>query len=358
MKWLTSYLSERYLSIKIGSTVSELLFGVPQGSVLGPLLFSLYTTPLSLVIGKHKGIKFHFYEDDTQVYIHLSHKNSCAAFEQLNRCLDDVKEWVSASKLKLNPNKTEFIVFGSKRQRDMLKAYFPVTILGSSLCPAESIKNFSLSKHVQNVYKSCFVQLCDLRYVRQALFRSLSKFNLRKLQCIQNSAARIISNTSRYTSITLVLKKLHWLPVEHRSVFKTATLHIGFPKYFPSYISSYCSSYSTRFSQSGGNFFVIPKFQPSIHKSVNQFGYSFAFDAPTVWNALPDEICASPYLTSFRKHLKTNCITRYTHLGFTHPLPDNSLLVGQLWTTSGKSIGPLEAATDGPPSFCLLGHFF
>ena len=97
---------------------------MPQGSVLGPLLFSLYTTPLSLVIGKHKVIKFHFYADDTQIYVHLSQKNSSAAFEQLNRCLDDVKEWMSTSKVKLNPDKTEFIVFGSKRQRDKLKANY------------------------------------------------------------------------------------------------------------------------------------------------------------------------------------------------------------------------------------------
>ena len=68
---------------------------------------------------------------------------------------------MSASKLKLNPDKTEFIVFGSKRQRDKLKGHFPPTILGSPLCPAEWVKNlglwfdsdFSLSKHVQNVCK-------------------------------------------------------------------------------------------------------------------------------------------------------------------------------------------------------------
>ena len=143
-----------------------------------------------------------------------------------------------------------------------------------------------------------------------SLFRSLSKFNLRKLQCIQNSAARIVSNASRYTSIAPVLKKLHWLPVEHCSAFKTATLiykflHTGFPKYFAPYISSYNSSYSTRHSQSGGSFFVILKFQPSVHKSIKQFGYRFAFDAPTVWNALPQENLASPSLASYRKRLKT-----------------------------------------------------
>ena len=338
--WFTSYLTDLYQSIKIESTLSDvckLLFGVPQGSFLGPLLFSLYTTPLSLIISRHKGIKFHFCADDSQVYIHLSQKNVSAAFENLNRCLDNVKEWISTSKLKLNPDKTEFIIFGSKRQRDKLKACFPIDILGNSLCPADSVKNlsvwfdsdFSLSKHVLNVCKSCFVKLRDFRHVRRflthdisvfvanalvsswldycnSLFRSLSKFNLHKLQCIQNSAARIVSNTSRYTSITPVLKKLHWLPVEQRTVFKTATLvykylHTGFPRYFAPYLSSYSSSYRTRRSQSGGNFLVIPKFCPSFHKSVKHFGNSFAFDAPTVWNALPDEIRASPSLVSFRR---------------------------------------------------------
>ena len=245
-----------------------------------------------------------------------------------------------------NPDKTEFIIFGSKRQRDKLKACFPIDILGNSLCPADSVKNlgvwldsdFSLSKHVQNVCKSCFVKLRDFRHVRRflthdvsvlvanalvssrldycnSLFRSLSKFNLRKLQCIQNSAARIVSNTSRYTSITPVLKKLHWLPVEQRIVFKTVTLvykylHTGFPRYFSPHLSSYSSSYSTRRSESGGNFLVIPKFCPSVHKSVKQFGNSFAFDAPTVWKTLPDVIRASPSLASFRKQLKTYLYTK------------------------------------------------
>ena len=131
--------------------------------------------PLSLIIGKHEGIKFHFYTDDGQVYVYLSQKNASATLEQLNRCLNDVKEWMSTTKLQLNPDKTEFIIFGSKRHRDKFKAFFKAfDILGSLLCPVDSIKNlgvwcdsdFSLSKHVQSVCKSCFVKLCDFRHVR------------------------------------------------------------------------------------------------------------------------------------------------------------------------------------------------
>ena len=65
-------------------------------------------------------------------------------FKQLNRCLNDVKERMSTNKLKLNPDKTEFIIFGSKRQRDKLKACFPIDILGSPLTPVDSVRNFGV----------------------------------------------------------------------------------------------------------------------------------------------------------------------------------------------------------------------
>ena len=130
-------------------------------------------------------------------------------------CLQDVKEWMLAGKLKLNPDKTEFILFGSKKQRERLKAFFPSNILGNPLHPSESVRNlavwfdsdFSFSKHVQNVCKGCFIQLRDIIHIKQfltqdaavlvanvlvssrldycnSLFRSLSKFNLHRLQFI------------------------------------------------------------------------------------------------------------------------------------------------------------------------------
>ena len=182
--------------------------------------------------------------------------------------------------------------------------------------------DFSLFIHVQNVCKSCFVQIRDFRHVRWFLnhdvsvfvtnvhvrsrldyykshLKCLFKFNLCELQCIKRSAARIVSNTS----IIPVLKKWYWLPVEHRTIFKTAKLvykliHTGFSMFFfASNFSSYSSYYATRHSQSGDNchskvhsYSILP----SIHKSVC-----------TVWNALPDEICVSPSKASFRKYLKT-----------------------------------------------------
>ena len=213
LKCFSSYLTEHFQSVKISSTLShlqKLLFGAPQGFVLGPLLFSLYTSPLSTLIGKHKGINFHFYADDSQLYVHLSHMNASAAFDNLNRCVQDVKEWMLASKL--NPDKTEFILSGSKKQRERLNVCFPIDIFGNPLHPTESVRNlgvwfdsdFSFSKHVQNVCKSCFIQLRDFRNIRQfltqdaavsvanafvssrldycnSLFRSLSKFNLHRL---------------------------------------------------------------------------------------------------------------------------------------------------------------------------------
>ena len=98
-----------------------------------------------------------------------------------------------------------------------------------------------------------------------SLFRSLSQFNLHRLQSIQKSAARIVTNSSKHTWITLVLRKLHWLPVQFRSEFKLATLaykfiHTGFPKYFAPYLSTYHNTYNTRRSQSVANFLNVPNF--------------------------------------------------------------------------------------------------
>ena len=98
---------------------------------------------------------------------------------------------------------------------------------------------------VANAFVSSRLDYCN------SLFRNFSKFNLYRLQSIQNSAVRIVANSSKFIMITPVLRKLHWLPVQFRSEFKRATLvykfiHTGFPKYFAPYLSTYHKTYNTR----------------------------------------------------------------------------------------------------------------
>ena len=344
LRWFASYLRNRCQAIKIGSTLSELsnlIYGVPQGSVLGPSLFSLYTTPLSKIIRLHPHIKFHFYADDTQLYIHLSHKNASSALAKLNACLRDVQEWMSLSKLKLNPEKTEFIVFGSKAQRQKISSHFPVSILGSLLHPVDSVRNlgvwfdadFSFSEHIKRTCKACFLQMRDLRRIRKyltsevavlaanalvssrldycnSLFRGLSGFNQHKLQSIQNTLARIVTNHRKYAHVTPILQKLHWLPVKYRCIFKTATLvykflHSGSPSYFEPFLSFSSCPYSTRHSHPDRQYLTVPPFHSSVFKSAKHFGHSFAFDAPNIWNDLPQDVRSATSVASFRKKLKT-----------------------------------------------------
>ena len=344
LKWFASYLSDGSQTIKIGSTLSELtmlIYDIPQGSVLGPLLFSLYTTPLSKIISLHRHIKFHFYADDTQLYIHLSHKNASAAFSKLNACLHDVQRWMSLSKLMLNPEKTEFIVFGSKAQRQKISSHFPVSILGSLLHQVDSFRNlgvwfdaeFSFSEHVKRTCKACFLQMCGLHKIRQYLspevavlaanplvsshldycnsqFRGLSCFNQHKLQSIQNTLARIVTNHRKYAHVTPILKQLHWLPIKYRCMFKTATLvykflHRGSASYFQPFLSVSSCSYSTRCSHPAHQYLIVPPFCSSVFKSVKYFDHSFAFDALKIWNELPYDVRSAASVASFRKKVKT-----------------------------------------------------
>ena len=76
------------------------------------------------------------------------------------------------------------------------------------------------------------------------------------------------------------------------------------PSYFVPLLSIHCGRYSTRYNHPDKRFLEVPQFCPSVHKEKNHFGHSFAFDAPTVWNHLPDEVCSAPTLKCLRKRLK------------------------------------------------------
>ena len=108
-------------------------------------------------------------------------------------------------------------------------------------------------------------------------------------------------------------------------MFETATLvykfrHTGFPRYFAPYLSSYSSSYHTRCSQSGGNFLVIPKFYPSVHNSVKQFGNSFALMPPLCGMLFQMKFVPLPPWALSDSSSKPACMPKNTHLSQDHPL--------------------------------------
>jgi hypothetical protein len=113
LDWFRSYLSNRRQSVRISgksSSPSPLLFGVPQGSVLGPVLFTMYLTPLDDIVSMFEVLR-HYFADDTQLYkrfkILADGSDQHAAFSCLSDCVKSTNSWMIINKLQLNAGRTE-----------------------------------------------------------------------------------------------------------------------------------------------------------------------------------------------------------------------------------------------------------
>ena len=162
INWVRSYLSNRVQRVKLLDELGQPFktdYGVPQGSVLGPLWFTLYTKPLS----RHN-ICHHLYADDRQSYLSISKTDPEMSLSLVQQCLHGVSDWMIASKLKLNPDKTEFILVGTKSQRERIKKYFPTKLLDQNVTSDDSARNlevqfdkdFNFKKHISNVCRACY----------------------------------------------------------------------------------------------------------------------------------------------------------------------------------------------------------
>ena len=145
---LKSYLTDRYQSVHIKANSSEytkLNFGVPQGSILGPLLFSYYTKPIRAIATKYN-LKIHLYADDTQLYVSFrfsSYTEAIAALCRVEACINGIQTWTKNNKLQLNADKTEYLIVASPNVIPEITLR-PINISGIEIEPPVSAKSNAL----------------------------------------------------------------------------------------------------------------------------------------------------------------------------------------------------------------------
>ena len=268
LDWLRLFVSGRSRYVAAGGERSEIApseSGVPQGSVLGPLMFSLYVAPVSDIAAAHH-VSIHQYADDIQTYIAIQ-PQCLDSLSQLINCTDDITYWFLENGLLLNPSKTEAVVFRTASRLRSANTAGGVNVAGTNLQFWDTVKllgvvlnqAISMDWYVSSVVSSCNFQIRALHHIRpqltldaaksvavstvgarldycNSLLYGTSQRNLDRLQRVQNSLARVVTQAPRRCSATELRRQLHWLPIRQHVNFKLGTItfkaiHTGTPAY-------------------------------------------------------------------------------------------------------------------------------
>ena len=253
--WFRSYLSGRSQRVVIDGSIWKefsLDCGVPQGSCLGPLLFVIYTSFLFRIIERHLP-QVHSYADDSQLYLSFRPGDDDAqdvAHRAMEACIKDIRKWMIDGRLLLNDTKTEFLAIGTRQQLSKLRSS-SIEVGNQKIDRSSTVRNLGvmldesleMNSHINQICKTSLYHIHNIRRIskylskecRQSLFHAyvtsrldycnsilygLPKYQLSKLQRIQNMAARLITDTMKFDHIKPVLYNLHWLPVNYRIQFK------------------------------------------------------------------------------------------------------------------------------------------
>ena len=250
-------------------------------------------------------------------------------------CIKDIRNWLIEGRLLLSDDKTEFLVIGTRQQLNKLSP--SVLHVGDhTIDPSVNVRNLgsifdnsiSMDSHINQVCKTAFYHIHSIRrisiYLSQeslktlvhafvtsrldycnSLLYGLPKYQISKLQRVQNAAARLITSTKKYDHITPALYNLHWLPVFYRIYFRILILTFkAIYNMSPSYISNLvsiksCSVYSPRSNSS----LFLDRLKGRMLFTLG--ARSFYAAALTLWNSLPANIREITSLSIFKKKLKT-----------------------------------------------------
>ena len=339
LAWMSSYLEGRTQTVAIGDCTSnetDVTSVFPQGSVLGGKKFNMYASPVGNVIKSHN-VSYQYYADDGQKYISFNLQNLedvRSAINTLELSVSDVYSWMTANMLKMNDDKTEVILFAPKRVISQISDLISVTVHESVISPESEVKDLgvmldstlSMQRQINRITKSCYYQLRRISRVRKyltmnsakilvnalvlskidycnSLLVNLPKYLIKKLQKIQNYAARLVKKLKVRNSVTKHLRDLHWLPVHYRIHFKVAlltykSLNNLAPVYLKNMLEVYHPVRNLRSSSMG--------YLSRKRYSTRYGSRAFSIAAPEIWNSLPVEIRKSETLRKFKSNLKTH----------------------------------------------------
>ena len=330
IKWFESYLYDRrHITIINGikSNERQVTCGIPQGSILGPLLFILYINDLP----KHvSNVKVSMYADDTALYYNSNDINDIVV--KMNRDLKNVRKWLVRNKLSLNVKKTEFMIVGSNHKLSRIaNVDINIHIDGEKIQRVNECKHLGViiddkltwSKHITHVTKKIAPGLFYLRKsknvipsnMQSLLYNALiaphfnycnvvwgncNKTLQNKLQVLQNRAAKIIKGVDRYTSSTETLNDLQWNNLSIKQYHNEAIMmYKAVNNLLPTYICSRFKEKEVQYNLRNNNVLVIDKPNTEYKKR------SFTYRGASLWNTLNDNVKSAINLASFKKQLQS-----------------------------------------------------
>jgi Reverse transcriptase (RNA-dependent DNA polymerase) len=344
LKWLQSYLSNRECAVKGKdgkySKWVKMDRGVPQGSVLGPLLFSLYTHDLGKILRNR--CKYHIYADDTQLYINCKLSELDEAIQIMNFILEDVAKWSESHGLKLNSSKTQAMLIATQNTHKQInhQNLTKLTLNGTDITYVDTVKNLGVTfdKHLNwdkqislvsqkvygtlnnlNKFRAMTPESIRLKLIKTLVlphldycsfvYCNINKEQEKRLQVLLNAAIYYVYDVPFAARLSPYFLKSSVLKVQERHELEVLLMthkivHKNCPPYLHDLVK-FVSGASSRSTRAHEFKLRIPLVGVDAPES------SFTVKACRMWNKLSEKLCVNPNIDTFKSELKMLLFKRY-----------------------------------------------